>query len=574
MGELVNMRARATAEFMPPPPNPPPPESRRKMVGWFDPAQLAPSGIQVVLSTIFGRHADHRLLEALASSAGDDMFDYSAYGNGQAFWLDYAADLGDGWDSTYAVAYHLAQPTLAVGGQETRRGSILIFGGDEVYPIASRAEYEARLVAPYATALRHSASPDHLDLFAVPGNHDWYDSLVSFTRLFIAKQWLGGWRCPQARSYFAAKLPGHWWLLGTDVQLGSDIDQPQIEYFQQVAQHMKDGDQVILCNAEPHWIYAAAYGIDDSDYSERNLAFLENKVLERRVAVFLSGDLHHYRRHATDDGFQKITAGGGGAYLHPTHGMNVDLLAGGYKKRACFPDESTSRKLCWRNLLFPVNNPKFGLVTAILYVLTAWSVKAPIGEFGLRDILQAARVTLHEALNSPAAAFWGIATIVGFWLFTDTHSRRYRIIAGPLHGLAHALAAFLLGWGGSYLCVHEIGFAFGSIRQLLLSGLLIAAGGWPAGSFIMGLYLFVSLNWFGRHHDEAFSALSIRDWKNFLRIRINADGELTIFPIGLRRVPRQWKSRDPGAPGPELVPDDLAATAPELIEPPIAVHFP
>ena len=28
-------------------------------------------------------------------------------------WIDYVADMGDGWNSTYSVAYHLSQPTLS-----------------------------------------------------------------------------------------------------------------------------------------------------------------------------------------------------------------------------------------------------------------------------------------------------------------------------------------------------------------------------------------------------------------------------------------------------------------------------
>src|SRR5262249_42329257 len=168
------------------------------------------------------------------------------------------------------------------------------FGGDEVYPAASRTEYKQRLVRPYETALRKTGVP-HPHLFAIPGNHDWYDSLVSFSRLFCMKRWFAGWKTQQTRSYFAIKLPHGWWLLGTDVQLGSDVDAPQVEYFKKVAAHMADGDRVILCNAEPHWIYSGIYSdYDTTVYNEGNLAFLENHVLRKGVSIFLAGDLHHY----------------------------------------------------------------------------------------------------------------------------------------------------------------------------------------------------------------------------------------------------------------------------------------
>jgi hypothetical protein len=86
----------------------------------------------------------------------------------------------------------------------------------------------------------------------------------------------------------------------------------------------------------------------------------------------------------------------------------------------------------------------------------------------------------------------------------------------------------------------------------------------------MGIYLLLSLNFFGRHGNEAFSSLAVEDWKNFLRLHINENGDLTIYPIGIRRVPRKWKCRTEGT-GPELVSDDPRATAPELIEMPIVL---
>ena len=114
----------------------------------------------------------------------------------------------------------------------TKRGDVLVFGGDAVYPVASREAYERQLVAPYRTALP-SVEPPYPKVFAVAGNHDWYDSLVAFTRIFCTggKRRFAAWQTHQSRSYFAIKLPHGWWLVGTDVQLESDIDDPQLEYF-------------------------------------------------------------------------------------------------------------------------------------------------------------------------------------------------------------------------------------------------------------------------------------------------------------------------------------------------------
>jgi hypothetical protein len=613
-----------------------PPEVKHlPMVGWYDPRQLAQTGVEVAISTIFGRHSDHRLVEAMA--AGDDQkkfFDYTCYykdDGGQvcepdpaqprnSIWIDYVGDVGDGWNSTYAVAAHLAEEGSAftytdqqTGNKytspETERGAVLIFGGDEVYPTASREVYNDRLVAPYETALRHSGErPPHV--FAIPGNHDWYDSLVAFTRLFTARPWFAGWRTRQKRSYFALKLPHNWWLLGTDVQLGSDIDAPQMDYFESLVDDMDAEEQrtgeparIILCHAEPHWIRAAQYGGEDPNYSESNLKLLE-KRLGKSVAVFIAGDLHHYRRHESEDGAtQKITAGGGGAFLHATHpgmlGTKLDeIVEKGlkeneervFKLRGCFPSTKDSSRLTWRNLFFPYlkgnASRTFGLTTAALYLLMTLSVVGRLDEPMMQKLPyklgSIAATIFYDLVNSPVTMFFIVATILGFIFFTDTHSWLYRIIMGGLHAIAHILAAFtiavftvsflasrpeLASWrlNGSWR-----GYVFPLDFRMALAALLIFLGGFIIGSFIMGLYLLISLNLFGRHGNEAFSSLSVEDWKNCLRMHIDEAGTLTIYPIGLRKVPRKWKKSGKGT-GPELVSDDSRATAPELIEMPVVM---
>jgi hypothetical protein len=286
----------------------PPKATQKRMVGWYDPRQLVQTGIQVSISTIFGRHSDRRLVEAMSSGkVQEKLYDYTYHytDDGQdhcepdktrprdSIWIDYVGDVGDGWNSTYAIAYELAKTGHQFTyknreGREcqtqTHQGDILIFGGDEAYPTASRKEYNERLLGPYETALRYT-SDHHPHVFAIPGNHDWYDSLVSFTRLFTSRRWFAGWRTRQSRSYFALKLPHNWWLLGTDVQLGSDIDEPQVEYFQDVGKEMQEETKktgkpasVILCHAEPHWIRAAQYASMDPNYSESNLLLLEKRL--------------------------------------------------------------------------------------------------------------------------------------------------------------------------------------------------------------------------------------------------------------------------------------------------------
>ena len=115
--------------------------ARLPMVSWYDPAVLFRSGLRATLAQLFGRHSDRRLIEALGSQP-QNAFDYSKE-QPSDFWFDYVADLGDGWNSTYAVAYWLSQPELTLHTEDgedasTQTGRVLIFGGDEVYPYPSR----------------------------------------------------------------------------------------------------------------------------------------------------------------------------------------------------------------------------------------------------------------------------------------------------------------------------------------------------------------------------------------------------------------------------------------------------
>ena len=65
------------------------------------------------------------------------------------------------------------------------RGDLLIFGGDTAYPTSSAQEIARRLVRPWNRALLRLGRPDRARvMLGIPGNHDWYDGLDGFARLF------------------------------------------------------------------------------------------------------------------------------------------------------------------------------------------------------------------------------------------------------------------------------------------------------------------------------------------------------------------------------------------------------
>ncbi len=68
----------------------------------------------------------------------------------------------------------------------------------------------------------------------------------------------------------------------------------------------------------------------------------------------LTGDLHHYCRFEAEDDSQLITAGGGGAYLFPTHTMPAALTLPDepqlYEQAGCWPSARTLRAVGARSL--------------------------------------------------------------------------------------------------------------------------------------------------------------------------------------------------------------------------------
>ncbi|PPR93070.1 hypothetical protein GOBAR_AA27601 [Gossypium barbadense] len=62
----------------------------------------------------------------------------------------------------------------------------------------------------------------------------------------------------------------------------------------------------------------------------------------------------------------------------------------------------------------------------------------------------------------------------------------------------------------------------------------------PVVSLVFGSYLYICINWFHLHFDEAFSYLRIANYKSFTRFHINRDGNLEVFTLAVDKVPREW----------------------------------
>lgn len=531
---------------------------RQPRVRWLSPPLLLKAGVEVAVSSTFGQFADRRELE---TAEQDSPFDYSAE---PELWVDYLSDTGDSWEATYTMAWLLGRAELSVGGQEEKlpRGDVLLLGGDQVYPApgVDGVAYEDRFVGPFSAAAP-SGTPSH-DLFALPGNHDWYDGLTSFLRIFCRPDWIepktiGDWRTRQKRSYWALRLPHDWWIWAIDIQLDTYIDNAQLAYFEQFRGELeKGGQRVILITAKPSWLKAEPGSFAPASW--RNLAYFERRMIREaggELALTLTGDLHHYSRYETEGataGPARITAGGGGAYLSATHSLPdaIDLIPEQgaaplrYRRVEIYPPEKASKRLSWGIFALPWHNPWFALVLGAIYALFAAAILGTLnaGEEGLIS-----RAEEGDALtflgNSVGGATIILAVLLGAILsvYADFRNRVVKVLAGNAHALLHVAAVGLL--------VYLLALPFeGENADADFWGVAVGAafiGGFAGGSLLFALYLFVVHRIRGhrapKHTNEVFAGQGIRGYKHLLRLHIDRQGQLTVHALGVKRICRRWE---------------------------------
>jgi hypothetical protein len=153
-----------------------------------------------------------------------------------------------------------------------------------------------------------------------------------------------------------------------------------------------------------------------------------------------------------------------------------------------------------------------------------------------------------------------LVLVTGFCAFAGKGAR----LVGALHGFAHLAANLILTWllvlsnflllnrgvprtNLASMAENTVDSGFQTVLfaiEMLLFGSVVAG-------IVFGVYLTLCALVPPRylHINEAFSAQAIPDFKNFLRMRFDATGALTIFPIGVRKICR-WTLRDKAAENP------------------------
>jgi hypothetical protein len=257
-------------------------------------------------------------------------------------------DTGEGDESQYAVV-----PPLLATGADT---DFMLIAGDVVYPAGDAADYEERFYRPY----RDYPAP----IYAVPGNHDWYDGLEGFMLCFCGAAPLeGGGGDPLSRAgverllrrrsepmdaeavlrmralrgrpdqqvrqpgpYFALDT-GPLLILGIDTGILGELDADQGAWLR--ARAASSPKPKLLIAGSPLYRNGAA---DPRPIVGGGTVQEIVSAPQHNFVATLGGDTHNYQRYPVrlDDGrlLQHIVCGGGGGYLNETHSIPVIDLPG------------------------------------------------------------------------------------------------------------------------------------------------------------------------------------------------------------------------------------------------------
>ena len=314
-------------------------------------------------------------------------------------------------------------------------------------------------------------------VLAIPGNHDWYDGLVSFLGQFCARRAIGVWQSEQRRSYFAARLPHRWWIWGIDIAFEGPMDTPQLNYFQSIARQVAADESVILCTAKPAWL-------DESGHSYHLVQYFLKQIDAARaqvspdplppldVPVMLSGDKHFYASHLYRDPASgavlraKVVAGGGGASLSTTQevpdSFSISELPGEepltYREQVVWPTQKESRGRISASAFGRIpKTASFCAFLAVLYLGLAYVVRHAVqtdkgyvrlaamvrnlGPGFFRTWLDLAFAAVQDTL------FWLVVLAMFFGLVAlasrgGVPGVAGRVVIGALHTALHLIALF------------------------------------------------------------------------------------------------------------------------------------
>ncbi|HKP59165.1 MAG TPA: hypothetical protein VJV78_20725 [Polyangiales bacterium] len=460
----------------------------RSPVRWLFGRDLLVHMRSIAVYSAFGAELDHR--DWMHAEPIDLTGERCEEG---AFWFDYLADSGDGQLAMYDLACLLlgdlfveqATPSAAVSVNEgplrLPRGRFVFMGGDTAYHVADDATLEERMCTPFEWALaerglgewarKTETEPCERLIFGIPGNHDYYDSLIGFNRLLRApdnpRLAIADWQRRQQASFVALRLPFDYWFLGLDSQNGK-LDRRQREFMAELlAKH--GSKRLIVATPEPATVFDAVQPEAARPFAALGLPrpFTAAPSLPEPDAIHLdlAGDVHHYARYA-DAGapnYAYVVSGGGGAFVHPTqttHAADSGERAAWppeaeryYPERKASTCEITRRLLCpWR--IFRGGGVLLlgGLFATLLYF---GAVLGP----GTHELFTTEIVPLLPGSSIPAE-------ITGFHIESEVVSNMGRVVTAEANARDWRTHLLWSEWVSLGLLALVIVAGFGSRRRL------------------------------------------------------------------------------------------------------------
>jgi hypothetical protein len=499
---------------------------------------------------------------------------------GRPVWIDFIADTGDDRDVSAAVGAMLASPfTVDDGRGGTRllpRGDVLVFGGDVAYPVATADEIYKRVVEPWNEELRRiGASARKRLVLGVPGNHDWYDGLDGFGRLFRRRMEepfraddrdttpkLGKrLRKRRGRKLGLAARQLHLDEVGGAYGLLVGFSKSVRAFFRGTT--IKKRRRLALRGYEPaqeasYFALPLAPGLDmfgadrqlgrvdfrqrafftrwRKEHPDRAVLFVAGDPamaygtrndpgarmlsacrlsMERDRVLYLAGDFHHYERRPVGKSMHVI-AGGGGAFLHGTRIAPYPKESG--PPAAVYPSAAACRRLVAQVPFRLALGRAGGLVHLALAILASI-------ELGAAEKGSSALVVTAIVLSL------GLAIALYFVAHQGTGKKRIAALAAP----------FGVGLG---LLPMALRLAMPSLPWHVGDGAILVACAF-IGALVFGFYLTI-LAILGLEAQQAFTVLGHPGFKHFVRLCVHPDGRVDAWTIG---------KDDMLAPGPPLLID-------------------
>jgi len=243
-------------------------------------------------------------------------------------------DTGEG-DASQLVLKH----QLTLLGHESRI-KFLVLSSDVIYPSGEMKDYETKFFLPFMGFPK--------PIYAIPGNHDWYDSLEGFSATFFrpdsarasmkarieVDRKITTTREQQINSYIqtAQRLSSQYdiraglqdapyfkfqndqfSLIAVDTGVAKRVDSDQLNWFENSLQQAGKRFKMVVLG---HPLYAG--GIYQAE-SNPDFASIHELIRRYHVDLVMAGDTHdleYYREDPPESGpIHHFVNGGGGAYL-------------------------------------------------------------------------------------------------------------------------------------------------------------------------------------------------------------------------------------------------------------------